>query len=106
MLDATFSALADPTRRAILNLLATNELSVGEVVDQFDIAQSAISRHLNVLEEAQLIQRRREGQRRICSLHAQPLSEVDDWMKVYRPFWESALKRMDKVITEKKTRKN
>lgn len=106
MLDATFSALADPTRRSILNLLATNELSVGEVVDQFDIAQSAISRHLNVLEAAQLIERRRDGQRRICSLRAQPLSEIDDWMNVYRPFWESALQRMDKVITQQKTRIN
>lgn len=106
MLNSTFAALADPTRRSILGLLTANELSVGEVVEQFDIAQSAISRHLNVLEDAKLIQRRREGQRRMCSLHAQPLCEIDDWMNIYRPFWESALGRMEKVITQKNKRKN
>lgn len=106
MLDTTFSALADPTRRSILGLLAEKELSVGEVVDQFDIAQSAISRHLNVLEDAQLIERRREGQRRVCVLRAQPLSEVDDWMNLYRPYWQSALKRLETVVAKKKRRKS
>lgn len=102
MLDQTFSALADPTRRAILGLLAESELSVGEVVEQFSIGQSAISRHLNVLENANLIERHRMGQRRICTLHAQTLSEVDDWMALYRDHWKKALKRLDKTVTKAK----
>jgi len=105
MLDATFAALADPTRRTILSLLAENELSVGEVVEQFDITQSAISRHLNVLENAHLIERRREGQRRMCALRAQPLSEIDEWVNYYRPYWQSALKRLDRTVTSRKTQK-
>lgn len=102
MLDETFAALADPTRRAILGLLAEQELSVGEVVDRFAIAQSAISRHLNVLEKARLIERRREGQRRLCSLRAGPLSEADQWMQHYRHHWREALKRLDKAVTKQK----
>lgn len=100
MLDATFAALADPTRRAILDLLAESELSVGEVVSQFSITQSAISRHLNVLEQAHLIERRRDGQRRICSLSPDPLSEVDDWVDRYRVHWQGALKRLDRAVTK------
>lgn len=98
MIDATLSALADPTRRAILGLLFDNEMSVGEVVDNFSIGQSAISRHLNVLENAELIERRREGQRRICSLHAAPLSDVDEWIQQYRIYWQDALKRLEKTV--------
>jgi len=102
MLDNTFAALADPTRRAILGLLAEKELSVGELVDQFSITQSAVSRHLNVLEHANLVERRREGQRRICALRAEPLAEVDEWVEGYRTFWVESLKRLDKVLTERK----
>ncbi|MGI9463704.1 MAG: ArsR/SmtB family transcription factor, partial [Aestuariivirgaceae bacterium] len=86
MLENTFAALADPTRRAILGLLAESELSVGELVDQFSITQSAVSRHLNVLEHANLVERRRDGQRRICALRAGPLEEVDEWMERYRTY--------------------
>ncbi len=102
MLDNTFAALADPTRRAILGLLAENELSVGELVDQFSITQSAVSRHLNVLEHANLIERRRHGQRRICALRAEPLAEVDDWVMRYRKYWQEGLKRLDKVVTKRR----
>ncbi len=101
MLDATFAALSDPTRRAILGLLSEGDLSVGEVVDRFSIAQSAISRHLNALEEARLIERRREGQRRICTLRLESLSEADAWMEHYRSQWRGALKRLDKAVTRK-----
>ena len=104
MLDQTFSALSDPTRRAILALLAERELSVGEVVEEFSIAQSAISRHLNVLERACLIERRREGQRRVCSLRAEPLAEIEDWVSIYRKHWQSALKRLDRAVTRRKKR--
>ncbi len=101
MLDTTFSALADPTRRNILSLLAERERSVGEVVDQFSLAQSAISRHLNVLENAQLIERRREGQRRICVLRVEALAEVDNWMEHYRSQWQQALSRLDRTVARK-----
>jgi len=102
MLDNTFAALADPTRRAILGLLAENELSVGELVDRFPITQSAISRHLNVLEHANLVERRRDGQRRICALRAEPFAEVDEWMERYRTYWQEGLKRLGEVVTERK----
>ena len=101
MLTETFGALADPTRRAILDLLADKELSVGEVVDHFDIAQSGISRHLNVLEEAQLIQRRRDGQRRVCSLQPQSLQAIDQWIEPYRHHWGDALGRLEKTVMKK-----
>jgi DNA-binding transcriptional ArsR family regulator len=102
MLDITLSALADPTRRAIIGLLAEEELSVGEVVDHFEITQSAITRHLNVLEQAQLIHRRREGQKRICVLSAQPLSELDDWVGQYRTHWKGSLGRLNKTVSKLK----
>lgn len=101
MLNETFAALADPTRRSILAMLAERDHSVGEVVDQFSIAQSAISRHLNVLESAKLIERRRKGQRRICRLRAEPFAEVDNWMQHYRAQWKQALRRLDKVVARK-----
>ncbi len=101
MLDATLSALADPTRRAIVGLLSESELSVGEVVDNFELTQSAISRHLDVLEHARLIERRREGQRRICSLSAEPLEELSDWLQGYKRFWKGSLKRLDKNLSRR-----
>ena len=91
MLDNTLSALSDPTRRAIVGLLAERELSVGEVVEKFDLTQSAISRHLDVLEHANLVERRRVGQRRVCSLTAEPLRELSDWLDGYRKFWIGVL---------------
>ena len=105
MLNETFSALAAPTRRAILGLLAESELSVGEVVDHFDIAQSGISRHLNVLEDAKLIHRRREGKRRVCCLNPQSLSEVDAWIEPYRQHWNEALTRLEKTVTKRRRAK-
>lgn len=102
MLDATFAALSDPTRRAIIGLLAEQELSVGEVVEQFELTQSAISRHLDVLERAHLIERRRMGQRRVCSLSADPLREVNDWLEVYRRFWSDSLTRLNNTVSKKR----
>lgn len=104
MLDDTFSALADPTRREILGLLAVRELSVGEVVERFSIAQSAISRHLNVLEKARLIERRRVGQRRICSLRSEPLAEAREWIDHYREHWRKALLRLDDAVVRARKR--
>ncbi|MEO1608312.1 MAG: metalloregulator ArsR/SmtB family transcription factor [Pseudomonadota bacterium] len=102
MLDATLSALSDPTRRAIVGLLAERERSVGEVVKEFDLTQSAISRHLDVLANANLIERRREGQKRVCSLSAEPLRELSDWLEDYRKFWIGSFERLDSAIARKK----
>jgi len=102
MLSATLSALSDPTRRAIVGLLADQELSVGEVVDEFELTQSAVSRHLDVLEHAGLIVRRREGQRRVCTLSADPLEELDNWLERYRSFWTGSLKRLGKNVRRKR----
>ena len=100
MLDATFKALADPTRRSIIEILAVRDCSVGELVDQFDFAQSGISRHLSVLEEANLIVRRRAGQRRICSLAANPLEEAGHWIRRYREHWDASLERSEAQVAE------
>src|SRR3954464_13743732 len=94
-LDATFSALADPTRRAILARLASGEASVTELAEPFDMSQPAISRHLKVLERAGLITRGREAQWRPARLEAAPLREVADWVERYRRYWEANLNRLD-----------
>ena len=98
MLDTTFAALADPTRRSILEFLADGELSVGELVDEFSVSQSAVSRHLQVLEHAGLIARRRDGQRRLCQLTGQPLREALEWIDRYRIFWDDKLERLDRAV--------
>ena len=104
MLDTTFSALSDPTRRSILEFLADGDLSVGELVDEFSISQSAVSRHLQVLEHAGLVTRRRDGQRRLCSLNGEPLREADEWIARYRAFWEARLDRLDRVLRAERER--
>ncbi len=101
MLNETFQALSDPTRRAILGLLVDRERSVNELVDQFDLTQSTVSRHLQVLERAHLITRRRDGQRRLCALATESLAEVDEWMETYRRFWSERLDRLDKVVSDR-----
>jgi DNA-binding transcriptional ArsR family regulator len=104
-LDATFAALADPTRRAILARLATGEASVNELVEPFDMSQPAISKHLRVLERAGLISRSRDAQRRPCRLEAKPLAEADEWLERYREFWEASFDRLDSLLEEMKAHK-
>ncbi len=104
-LDATFAALADPTRRAILARLAQGEASVNELVEPFDMSQPAISKHLRVLERAGLISRSRDAQRRPCRLEAKPLAEADEWLERYREFWEASFDRLDSLLQEMKTQK-
>jgi len=94
-LSSIFSALADPTRRAILARLATGEASVGELAQPFQMSQPAISKHLKVLERAGLIAKTREAQWRLCRLEAAPLREVADWMEPYRRFWDESFSRLD-----------
>src|SRR5690349_9244052 len=94
-LSATFAALADPTRRAILARLASGETSVSELAAPFDISLPAVSKHLKVLETAGLIERGREAQWRPCRLQAGPLKGIADWIEHYRRFWEESFDRLD-----------
>lgn len=98
MLSAAFAALADPTRRAILARLAEGETSVGELVKPFPISGPAISRHLRVLESAQLIERKVDAQWRICKLNAPGLRAANDWLQHYREFWEQSLDRLVEAL--------
>ena len=104
-LDTAYAALADPTRRAILARLAQGQATVGEIAEPFPISGPAISRHLKVLEEAQLIARTRNGQQLICRLDPQGLKTAQEWLDHYRAFWSGALDRLDahlKKTPEKK----
>jgi DNA-binding transcriptional ArsR family regulator len=101
-LSATFSALADPTRRAILARLATGETSVTKLAEPFAMSMPAISKHLKVLERAGLIARGREAQWRPCRLAAGPLKDVSDWVGNYRQFWEESFDRLDLYLAELK----
>lgn len=101
-LDATFAALADPTRRAILARLALGEATVTELAEPFAMSQPAISKHLKVLERAGLITRGREAQRRPCRIQAQPLAEATGWLESYRQLWEGNFQRLDALLEEMK----
>jgi DNA-binding transcriptional ArsR family regulator len=99
-LSATFSALADPTRRAILARLAKGQASVTELAQPFDMTMPAISKHLKVLERAGLVERGREAQYRPCTLNGRPLKDADEWIERYRRFWEQSLDRLDAYLRE------
>lgn len=99
-LDATFTALADPTRRAILARLASGEASVLELASPFAMSQPAVSKHLRVLERAGLISRSRDAQRRPCRLEAKPLAEASGWLERYRDRWEGNFARLDALLDE------
>src|SRR5690242_1602104 len=99
-LDATFAALADPTRRAILARLARGEASVTELAAPFDMSLPAISKHLKVLERAGLIARSRDAQSRPCRLQARPLEQAAQWLERYRAFWEESFDRLDDYLRE------
>jgi DNA-binding transcriptional ArsR family regulator len=101
-LDATFAALAHPTRRAILARLAAGEASVAELAKPFAMSQPAISKHLKVLERAGLISHTADAQRRPRRLEAQPLAEATEWLERYREFWEKSFLRLDDLLEELK----
>jgi DNA-binding transcriptional ArsR family regulator len=99
-LSATFAALADPTRRAILARLASGEISVMELARPFDMSLPAVSKHLKVLERAGLIERGRQAQWRPCRLQASPLKGIADWVEHYRRFWEESFDKLDAYLRE------
>ncbi len=105
-LDATFGALADPTRRAILARLASGEATVSELAQPFEMSLPAVSKHLGVLEEAGLLMRAKDGRIRRCSLLAGPMREASDWISDYRRFWEDRFDaladylKLDREVTE------
>jgi DNA-binding transcriptional ArsR family regulator len=99
-LSTTFAALADPTRRAILERLASGETSVTELAEPFAMTLPAVSKHLKVLERAGLIERRREAQWRPARLEAGPLKDVSDWTERYRLHWEESFDRLDKYLQQ------
>ncbi len=97
-LDAVFSALADPTRRAILARLTKGDLTVGELSAPFPVSQPAISRHLKVLEGAGLISRNRRATARLSHLEAEPLREATEWLVGYREYWDESYERLDELL--------
>ena len=99
-LSATFAALADPTRRAILARLARGEATVKELAEPFAMSLPAVSKHLKVLQKAGLIEQGREAQWRPCRLQAAPLREAADWVSQYRKFWEDSLDRLDDYLKQ------
>lgn len=101
-LTTTFTALADPTRRAILARLVSEEASVTELAEPFDMSMPAISKHLKVLERAGLIARGREARWRPCRLRAAPLKDVSEWVEHYRTMWEERFDRLDEYLRELK----
>jgi DNA-binding transcriptional ArsR family regulator len=105
-LSATFAALADPTRRAILARLADGERSVTELAEPFAMSLPAVSKHLKVLERAKLIERGREAQWRPCRLSPQPLKDVSSWVDQYRRLWEESFDRLDAYLTELQERQD
>ena len=104
-LDATFAALADPTRRAILARLATGEASVTQLAERFPMTQAAVSKHLKVLERAGLISRGREAQRRPSRIEGRPLADATRWLERYRAIWEGNYERLDVLLEELTTTK-
>lgn len=99
-LDQTFAALADSTRRGILEQLSTGQATVGELAEPYDMSMAAVSKHLKVLENAGLISRSKEAQWRRCKLEAAPLNEASKWVEKYRKFWELQLLQLDEYLKE------
>jgi DNA-binding transcriptional ArsR family regulator len=99
-LSLVFRALADPTRRAILARLASGECTVGELAEPFDMSLPAVSKHLNVLQDAGLLQRERDGRIRRCQLDPVPMRAAADWIDTYRSFWEAQLGQLERYLKE------
>ena len=96
--DATFDALADPTRRAVLELLRARSLPAGQIASAFPVSRPAVSKHLRILRRARLVRERREGRLRVYQLNPAPLQAVDGWLSQYRNFWQSSLANLKAVV--------
>lgn len=103
MLDSTLHALADSTRRDILMRLADQEHSVNEIAEPYDMSLAAVSKHLKVLEGADLVVRRKEGRKYLCRMNYEPLTEVSELIKTYRKFWEARFDELEQFLDEQKT---
>jgi len=103
-LSTTFQALADPTRRAILASLTSGEKTVSDLAEPFDMTMPAITKHLKVLEKANLIERSREAQYRPCRLQPKPLKDIDEWMEQYRRFFEASFDRLEVYLKKIQTK--
>ncbi len=104
MLDATLHALADHTRRDILLRIAKEEHSVNEIAEPYDMSLAAVSKHLKVLESANLIVRRKEGRSYLCRMNYEPLTEVSELIKTYRKFWEARFDELEQFLDDQKNR--
>jgi DNA-binding transcriptional ArsR family regulator len=104
MHDQVFAALADPTRRQIVDVLRAGECAVNDLVARVDVHQSGVSRHLRILSDAGFVQMRPEGQKRLYSLRAAPFRELDDWLSAYRALWEKRLDRLGEALARKQRR--
>ena len=104
-LSAIFGALADPTRRAILERLMSGEASVGELAEPFRMTTRAVSKHIAVLEAAGLVTRARDAQRRPSRIRAEPLAEVDEWLQAYRSLWAGRFQRLGERLQEQQTKR-
>ncbi|MTI86944.1 MAG: winged helix-turn-helix transcriptional regulator [Balneolaceae bacterium] len=105
-LSNTFSALADPTRRAILARLTTGEMNVSDLAEPFEMSMPAISKHLKVLEKAGLVERSKQAQFRPCRLQPDPLKDIDEWMEQYRRFFEGSFNRLDNYLQQLQAKEN
>ncbi|ANK80749.1 MAG: transcriptional regulator [Rhizobiales bacterium NRL2] len=103
-LDRVFGALADPTRRAILTRLNRGEATVGELAEPFDMSMPAITKHLNVLEQAGLIRRRRDGRMKRCSLNPEGVEAARTWLEAQAAFWNDSLDRLERFLGDEKAR--
>jgi DNA-binding transcriptional ArsR family regulator len=98
--EATFSALADPTRRALLDLLRKGSQPAGQIAQAFPISRPAVSKHLRLLRQAHLVEQRREGRLRVYALNPEPLKVVDSWLEQYRDFWSASLANLKAFVEE------
>lgn len=97
-----FKAIADPTRREVLRLLAENERPIAEIAEHFAMSRTAVTKHLQILTEAELISGRKEGREKIYRLHPEPLTEVKQWLSYYEKFWENKLSMLKHLVEDDK----
>lgn len=101
-----FQAIADPTRRDIINLIANQSLNLNAIADNFDVSRSAVSQHIKILAECGLIMMKQQGRQRYCEIQPQQLAEIADWIEPFRKLWEERFNKMDDLLNQLKSNKN